>query len=141
MKDGQCAKHYNKQFLRKTVTSLNGYPLFRRSPDDGGQETTTGRFHIDNRWAIPHSPFLSCTFDAHVNVECSQSICALKYLVAYLNKGKDKAVVGLANRYRNDKIMRYQIARYRSTNEGVWRILIFPILSENALERSKRRGS
>ncbi|XP_065832961.1 uncharacterized protein [Oscarella lobularis] len=28
MKDGQCTKHYPRQFLRETVTSLNGYPLY-----------------------------------------------------------------------------------------------------------------
>ncbi|XP_065831977.1 uncharacterized protein [Oscarella lobularis] len=47
--------------------------------------------------------------------------------MAYLNKGKDKAVVGLANQHRNDEILRYQIARYISTNEGFWRMLQFPI--------------
>ena len=62
-----------------------------------------------------------------MNVEYCRSICALKYLIAYLNKGKDKAVVGLANRHRNDEITRYQIAKYISTNEGVWRMLQFPI--------------
>ena len=87
MKDGQCTKHYPRQFLLETVTSLNGYPLYkRRSPEDGGIETTLGRFHIDNRWVVPYSPFLSRTFDAHVNVEYCRSICALKYLMAYLNK-------------------------------------------------------
>ncbi|XP_065832990.1 uncharacterized protein [Oscarella lobularis] len=128
MKDGQCTKRYPRQFLRETITSLNGYPLYRRqSPDDGGVETTIGRFHVDNRWVVPYSPFLSRTFDCHVNVEYCRSICALKYLMAYLNKGKDKAVVGLANQHRNDEILRYQIARYISTNEGVWRMLQFPI--------------
>ncbi|XP_065831025.1 uncharacterized protein [Oscarella lobularis] len=99
----------------------------RRSPEDGGAETTIGRFHVDTRWVIPYSPFLSRTFDSHVNVEYCRSICALKYLMAYLNKGKDKAVVGLANLHRNEEITRYQIARYISTNEGIWRILQFPI--------------
>ena len=47
--------------------------------------------------------------------------------MAYLNKGKNKAVVGFANRYRNDEITRYQITRYISANERVWRILKFPI--------------
>ena len=47
--------------------------------------------------------------------------------MAHLNKGKDKAVFGLANRHRNDEIARYQIARYISTNEGVWLMLQFPI--------------
>ena len=128
MKDGQCTKHYPREFLRETITSLNGYPLYRRrSPEDGGVETTIGRFHVDNRWVVPYSPFLSRTFDCHVNVEYCRSICALKYLMAYLNKGKDKAVVGLANQHRNDEILRYQIARYISTNEGFWRMLQFPI--------------
>ena len=128
MKDGQCTKHYPREFLRETITSLNGYPLYRRrSPEDGGIETTIGRFHVDNRWVVPYSPFLSRTFDCHVNVEYCRSICALKYLMAYLNKGKDKAVVSLANQHRNDEITRYQIARYISTNEGVWRMLQFPI--------------
>ena len=128
MKDGQCTKHYPRQFLRESITYLNGYPLYRRRyPEDGGVETTIGRFHVDNRWVVPYSPFLSRTFDGHVNVEYCRSICALKYLMAYLNKGKDKAVVVLANRHRNNEITRYQIARYISTNEGVWRMLQFHI--------------
>ncbi|XP_065840179.1 uncharacterized protein [Oscarella lobularis] len=53
--------------------------------------------------------------------------CTKHYPRTYLNKGKDKAVVGLANRHRNDEITRYQIAKYISTNEGVWRMLQFPI--------------
>lgn len=36
MPDGKCTKRYPKDLLAKTITRNDGYPLYRRSPEDGG---------------------------------------------------------------------------------------------------------
>lgn len=59
-----------------------GYPLYRRRESaDGGftaEIVTTGRVPmvIDNKWVVPYCPFLTKTFNAHINVEfCSSVKC------------------------------------------------------------------
>ena len=128
MKDGRCTKHYPREFLRATVTARDGYPLYRRrSPEEGGVSVTINGKQIDNRWVVPHNPFLCRTFDAHANVEYCATVKAIKYVCEYINKGKDKAVVALQRKYRNDEITRFQVARYICTSEALWRIFQFPI--------------
>lgn len=41
------------------------------------------------------------------------------------------AVFGVANENRNDEITQYQMGRYVSSNEAIWRILSFPIHDRN----------
>lgn len=78
---------------------------------------------IDNRWVVPYSPLLCKMFDCHINVEAVHSVKAIKYICKYIHKGSDMAVLELNN--KNDEITQYQMGRYISTNEAVWRILGF----------------
>ena len=58
MKDGHCTKLYPWKLLKETQTGQDGYPLYRRRPEDGffvvamvtmrnGQEV-----EVDNTWII-----------------------------------------------------------------------------------------
>ncbi|GBM58778.1 hypothetical protein AVEN_179328-1 [Araneus ventricosus] len=89
---------------------------------------------IDNRWVVPYSPLLSKTFNAHINVESCSSVKSIKYICKYVNKGSDMAVFRIENTNvnapplnENDEITNYQIGRYISSNEAVWRIFGFQI--------------
>ena len=62
-------------------------------------------------------------FQAHINVEYCNSVKSIKYV----NKGSDMAAFGINNKRTNDEVMRFQLGRYISSNEAVWRILGFPI--------------
>jgi hypothetical protein len=67
-------------------------------------------------------------FSAHINVESCQSVQSIKYICKYVNKGSDQAVFGLQKSGTNlDEVETYQMGRYISSNEAVWRILSFPI--------------
>ncbi|XP_063909824.1 uncharacterized protein LOC135127310 [Zophobas morio] len=113
MKDGKCTKK-------------------RRKPDDGGYTTTIKinnvDFEVDNRWIVPYSPILSKSFNAHINVESCNSVKSIKYICKYANKGSDTAIFGIANPNAPvNEIEQFQMGRYISSNEAVWRILGFDI--------------
>lgn len=66
-------------------------------------------------------------FQAHINVEYCNSVKSIKYVCKYVNKGSDMAVYGISSENTNDEVMQYQLGRYVSSNEAVWRIFGFPI--------------
>ena len=119
--------------MRETITGNDGYPLYRRrSMEDGGKsiilKVRNNDVEVDNRWVVPYSPLLSKTFKAHINVEYCNSVKSIKYICKYVNKGSDMAVFGVGNTTAPiDEINIYQLGRYISSNEAVWRILSFPI--------------
>ncbi|GBM89299.1 hypothetical protein AVEN_88465-1 [Araneus ventricosus] len=131
MKDGICSKKYSRQLIKETQTGDDGYPKFRRSPEDGGC-TAKIRFRgkeieIDNKWVVPYSPLLSKMSHAHINVEYCKSVKSIKYICKYIHKGSDMAVFGLKKANEHDDVTNYQLGRYISSNEAVWRVLSFPI--------------
>ncbi|XP_063909244.1 uncharacterized protein LOC135126934 [Zophobas morio] len=133
MKNGKCTKKYPRQLLQDTQTGGDAYPLYRRrKPDDGGYTTTIKinnvDFEVDNRWIVPYSPILSKSFNAHINVEFCNSVKSIKYICKYVNKGSDMAIFGIANPNAPvNEIEQFQMGRYISSNEAVWRILGFDI--------------
>lgn len=93
MQNNSCTKKYPRNLIRDTMTSEDGYPLYkRRSPNDGGY-TTTKRISnrqevvIDNSWVVPYSPILCRVFKDHINVEICNSVKAIQYICKYINKG------------------------------------------------------
>ncbi|GBM89553.1 hypothetical protein AVEN_259331-1 [Araneus ventricosus] len=83
---------------------------------------------IDKRWIVPYSPLLLKMFDAHINVECCNSVKSIKYILKYVHKGSNHGVFA-AHSSNNciDKISEYHAGRYISSNEAAWRIFGFPI--------------
>lgn len=132
MIDGKCSKRYPRTLVSDTVTGNDGYPLYRRrSTEDNGRSVTikvrNTDVEVDNRWVVPYSPLLSKTFKAHINVEYCNSVKSIKYICKYVNKGSDMAVFGASDPKRNDEIHQYQMGRYISSNEAIWRIFSFSI--------------
>ncbi|KAH0816064.1 hypothetical protein GEV33_006727 [Tenebrio molitor] len=132
MVDGKCSKRYPRNLTAETITGNDGYPMYRRrSPDDNGRTITTevkgNDFVIDNTWIVPYSPLLSKIFKAHCNVEYCNSVKSIKYICKYVTKGSDMAVFGVQTPDTNDEITHYQVGRYVSYNEAIWRIFSFPI--------------
>ncbi|GFS49323.1 ATP-dependent DNA helicase [Trichonephila clavipes] len=133
MSDGKCTKRYPRDLLAETITGNDGYPLYRRrSTEDGGKsiklKVLNNTIDVDNRWVVPYSPLLLKTYYAHINVEYCNSVKAIKYICKYVNKGSDMAVFGVENTTASDdEVTQYQLGRYISSNEAVWRILSFSI--------------
>lgn len=132
MNDGKCSKRYPRQLTSETITGNDGYPQYRRrSTDDNGRSITlkvrNNDVLIDNRWIVPYCPLLSKIYKAHINVEYCNSVKSIKYICKYVNKGSDMAVFGVAPANNLDEIKQYQMGRYISSNEAIWRIFSFPI--------------
>ncbi|VDK69715.1 unnamed protein product, partial [Onchocerca ochengi] len=138
MMDGKYSKRYPRAFIFNTVTGSDGYPLYRRSAEDGGKLATINMsnsdIEVDNHWVVPHSPLLLKTYKAHINVEYCNSVKSITYICKYVNKGSHMAVFGVQPERSDgnaalhiDEIKWYQAGRYISSNEAVWRILSFPI--------------
>ncbi len=66
-------------------------------------------------------------FACHINVELCTSVKSIKYVLKYVNKGRDMAVFSLEKNQPIDEIDLYQTARYVSCSEACWRILNFTI--------------
>ncbi|XP_055910566.1 uncharacterized protein LOC129944932 [Eupeodes corollae] len=131
MAEGKCTKRYPRALIAETISGNDGYPLYRRrSPKDDGEtvmvKCKNQDIKIDNRWIVPYSPLLSKTFGAHINVEYCNSVKSIKYICKYVNKGSDLAYFGIAGD-KSDEITSYQLGRYISTNEAIWRIFSFAI--------------
>ena len=133
MKEGRCTKRYPRNLHPETISGNDGYPEYRRrSIEDGGlcfSSTIRGiKITIDNRWIVPYSPLLSKTFKAHINVEYCHSVKAIKYIFKYITKGHDMAVFRAEDSSNTaDEVQRFQVGRYISSGEAVWRIFSFPI--------------
>lgn len=124
-------KRYPRQLIEATQTGNDGYPQYRRRKPENGRHTAVIKIRntdidIDNSWVVPYTPLLSKIFAAHINVEYCNSVKSIKYICKYVNKGSDMAIFGLTAE-NADEVTRYQMGRYISSNEAVWRILSFPI--------------
>jgi len=89
---------------------------------------------LDNRWVVLHNVYLSTKYDAHINVEVCNNICAVKYLFKYVYKGHDHATVEIScqsdnatkgNVVKTDEIKIYLDCCYVFASEAMWRIFKF----------------
>ncbi|XP_050066405.1 uncharacterized protein LOC126555540, partial [Aphis gossypii] len=121
-----------RKLVAETVTGNDGYPVYRRrSKEDNGRtikvKVQNQEIEIGNEFIVPYCPLLSRIFETHANVESCHSAKSIKYLCKYVTKGSDMAVFGIASENVNDEISNFQMGRYVSTNEALWRLLSFQI--------------
>lgn len=92
MRDGKCSKNFPKPFSDKTAMSIDGYPTYSRRNNGrhfmtrNPQDPNT-QIAVDNSWVVPYNPYLSATYNAHINVEVCNSVKAVKYIHKYIFKG------------------------------------------------------
>lgn len=129
MADGVCSKGYPKGFREETAENVNGYPMYRRR--DNERCVRIKHYVVDNRWVVPYNPYLTKTYNAHINVEVCSSVKSIKYLFKYVYKGYDCAKVVFEQNGEAtvvwDEIKSFLNARYVSDPEGMWRLLEKPI--------------
>lgn len=77
-------------FRETTEDSESGYPLYKR-PNNNRTIQKRGVFY-DNRHVVPYNPYLTLTYNAHINVEICSSVRSVKYIYKYVYKGPDRAL-------------------------------------------------
>ena len=125
-----CSKSYPKAFCEETAVQENGYPQYHRRnngqsfqvPIRNGFPGTA--FTVDNRWVVPHNPYLSWKYKAHINVEICASVHAIKYIHKYIYKGSDQATLQVDDSDHNE-IKQYLQGRYIGPTEAIWRLFEF----------------
>lgn len=124
MENGMCTKQYPKAFQEKTIETIDGYPMYKRS--ENGVTVEKKGVRLDNRWIVPYNPYLCAKYSAHINVEICSTITAVKYLYKYVYKGQDRIMAGVQHGEINE-IQRYVDARYVSASEACWRIFHYEL--------------
>ena len=121
-----CSKHYPREFQSETLLQENGYPLYRRRDNGITVPNSARTFNFDNRWVVPHSPYLCLRYKAHINVEVCASVHAIKYIHKYIYKGSDQATLHVDS--ENDEIKQYlQVMPsilYIRININIYRVVI-----------------
>ncbi len=121
-----CRKGFPNPFQAVTEWNDNDfYPKYRqRSKDQGGREIRLEDCTvIDHRLVVPYNPYLSLSYDAHINVEICVSPTAAKYLFKYIHKGPDRQMVDVDY----DEVNNFQNMRSIGASEACWKICGFPI--------------
>ncbi|XP_076037284.1 uncharacterized protein LOC143022799 [Oratosquilla oratoria] len=112
----------------------NGYPLYkRRAKGEGGhtfEKNIKGKnVTVDNSCVVPYSPYLCLKYNAHINIECSNSIKTIAYVTKYVNKGCDRILYTKTEKDKEivNEVRNYQDARFVNANEATWKIFKYPI--------------
>ncbi|XP_035547439.1 uncharacterized protein LOC118348947 [Juglans regia] len=128
--NGSCKNHFPKGFVPNTTVGIDCFPQYKRC--DNGMTVKVRGKDLDNRWVVPHNPYLLAKFDCHLNVEICSTIKAVKYLYKYIYKSHDRVAFNLIpgqNIQDIDEIQQFQSARWIAPPEAMWRIYGF-ILNE-----------
>jgi hypothetical protein len=112
-------KRYSRTFSDDTTQGEDGYLVYCQRIDGQMFRKTLDGFAYDNRWMVPHNPYLTKMFNAHINVEVSANIRSVKYLFKSVN-----CVTAVISSPTNE-IEQYIDTQYLSTAEGVDSLLSF----------------
>uniref|UniRef100_A0A914Y647 Helitron helicase-like domain-containing protein n=1 Tax=Panagrolaimus superbus TaxID=310955 RepID=A0A914Y647_9BILA len=135
MVDGKCKRKFPQNFCEETVMDDNGFTRPKR-PDNGRSfkmKVNGKEVDVDNRWVVPHNPYLLKLMQSHINVEAINSIATVFYVFKYMFKGDDKAFVEMNEFIDNemvqalnyDEIKSYEDYRYISATEAHWHLSDF----------------
>ncbi len=128
MVNGVSKKRYSWAFSEEITQGKDEYPIYYWQNDGWTFRKTPDGFAYDNRWVVPHNPYLTKMFNVHINVEVFAGIRSVKYLFKYVYKGPDRVaavIVGPTN-----EIQQYIDARYLNAAEGVNSLLSFKMHTE-----------
>ncbi|XP_076031047.1 uncharacterized protein LOC143019248 [Oratosquilla oratoria] len=128
-----CGKGFPKVYRGDMCFGNNGYPLYRRrAVGEGGhsfeKKVKGEKIKVDNSWVVPYSPYLCLKYNAHINVECSNSIKCIAYVTKYVNKECDRILFSKTKEGEDvNEVRKFQEAKFVNANEPSWKIFKFAI--------------
>jgi len=90
--NGLCKQRYPQAFSEEITQGKDSYPIYPRQNDGQTFWKTPNGFAYDKWCVVPHNPYLTKMFNAHINVEVFTGIQSVKYLFKYVYKGPDRVV-------------------------------------------------
>ena len=78
MRDGKCKNKFPKVFAEFTTTGNDTHPIYQRR--NNKRTVQVNGLELDNRWVVPHNPYLLLKYNGHINVEICSTVSAVKYL-------------------------------------------------------------
>ncbi|XP_076039328.1 uncharacterized protein LOC143024413 [Oratosquilla oratoria] len=130
----KCGKCFPKTCRNDLLFGNNGYPEYKRRSvvGEGGNsfeiKIKGEKKTIDNSWVVPYNAYLCLKYNAHINVECSNSIKCIAYVIIYVNKGCDCILFTKTSDNGDvNEVKNYQEARFVNANEATWKIFKFDI--------------
>ncbi len=121
MVNGVCKKCYPRAFSKETTQGEDGYLIYHQQNNGRTFRKTPDGFAYDNQWVVPHNPYLTKMFNAHINIEVCVGIRNVKY--KYVYKGPDHVVTVIAS--PTNEIQQYIDTQYLSATKGVDSLLSF----------------
>ena len=93
----KCTKNFPKKYNQETIfLNIGSYPVYKRR-NNGKKILFSSHKIADNRFVVPHNPYLLLKLRCHINIEVFNTIKAIKYLLKYFYKGPDTAIICLSN--------------------------------------------
>uniref|UniRef100_A0AC34QAX8 ATP-dependent DNA helicase n=1 Tax=Panagrolaimus sp. JU765 TaxID=591449 RepID=A0AC34QAX8_9BILA len=125
MVDGQCKRHFPKEFSEETILVDDKYPKYKR-PNDGKRvkiKCGNRHFDVDNRLVVPYNAYLLKRYNCHINTEYVASLKTVTYLFKYFFKGPDCIKIAITNGAAiYDEVKDFMDYRLYSTHEADWRL-------------------
>ncbi|GFY40868.1 ATP-dependent DNA helicase PIF1 [Trichonephila inaurata madagascariensis] len=113
---------------------MYGYASFRRTKAKGGRFSVIfnvrySEIVADYRWIVLLCTWLSGIFRPQISGEYFNSIKSIKYVCKHINRESDMTLFYRTSSDGNapNEVNEYEMERYISSNETVWRILNFSI--------------
>ena len=97
LKNGKCAKGFPKEFCDETELVHGQFPKYKRP--DNGRHIVKSNVRLTNQHVIPYNPYLLKYFGSHINMEFTAFFGAMAYILDYVLKGYDKALVEMNGRH------------------------------------------
>jgi hypothetical protein len=66
MVNSGCKNCYPRAFSKETTQGKDGYPVYHQRNDGPTFRKNTNGFVYDNQWVVPHNPYLTKMFNAHI---------------------------------------------------------------------------
>ncbi|CAB0007903.1 unnamed protein product, partial [Nesidiocoris tenuis] len=136
----KCVQRYPMAANESTFIDDRGYINYKRPCRENVQLSASsmrGNFlrTVNDQYVVPFNPAILLIMACHANVEIATSAKTIRYLMKYVYRAPDQAVVAVVDSGSSarrgvaavaDEIREYQEARVVTASEAYWRILELP---------------
>jgi len=127
-----CEKKFSKSYQIEIMIQLNDYSLYKRCQNDRiwMKHVNDRDVYPNNTWVMSYNSYLTCKYNAHINVKICESIQIIKYIHKYVYKEEDQTIMKLKNNL--NEIIHHLNDHYIFLNQTAWNLFKFCSHIENS---------